>query len=447
MKKETTIQKALKENFSESQLLFDSPKEYHSDYSQCQSRKPDCVVKVNSAAEIQTLLALANDHNIPVTTRGAGTGKSGGAIPDENSIVISMANMNRILDIDTVNRTITAEPGVVLSDLQDAVLKKGLWYPVDPASFQTCTIGGNVACNAGGPRALKYGVTGDYVLGLQGIYGSGTPFQFGGKLRKDVAGYDMKRLLIGSEGTLGIITTITLKLLPLPKKETLLWFSFNSIEEGLNYLLSVLKESIQPSAVEFMPRLCIKAVESYHKKTYPFSDASSHLLVAFDSGEVPNMSVKPTMIATIKEDQEMLWKIRRDISPALSAISHAKFSEDITVPVSKVPELMRGLQRLSDHSNYICLGYGHLGDGNVHVNVLNTDKNNTKWEKDKPELAKKIIKLGLSLGGTLSGEHGIGLTKKAYMPLYFTSTDIDIMKAIKKGCDPNTILNPSKLFL
>jgi glycolate oxidase len=443
-----TILTALKEAFSKDQIIINPHEHYltdHSHYKTKKTQKPLCVIKVTTAAEVQTLLKLANHYKIPITTRGAGTGKAGGAIPDQNSIVLSMENMTQIIDVDIINRTVTVEPGVILINLKNEVQKQGLWYPVDPASLNTCTIGGNVACNAGGPSALKYGVTGDYVLGLQGIYGNGTPFQFGGKLYKDVAGYDMKRLLIGSEGTLGVITTITLKLLPLPKQERLVWYSFDSLDDGLNCLSTLLQNNNRPSAAEFMPRLCIKAIEKYHNTTVPFSDAPAHLLVAFDTEAGPDIDITPAFTATTKEDQEMLWSIRRDISPALSHISHGKFSEDITVPISKVAELIRGLQRLSDQSGYICLGYGHLGDGNVHVNVLNTKKNNTQWEKDKPKLAEKIIKLGIKLGGTLSGEHGIGLTKKVYMPLYFTDTDISIMKGIKKLCDPNRILNPSKI--
>jgi glycolate oxidase subunit GlcD len=389
---------------------------------------------------------LANKYLMPLITRGTGTGKAGGAIPDKNGVVVSLERMNRILNIDPINRTITVEPGVILSDLQEAIGKEGLWYPVDPASADWCTIGGNVACNAGGPRALKYGVTGDYVLGLKGVYGDGTFFQLGGKLLKDVAGYDLKRLLIGSEGTLGIITSITLKLLPPPPPEQVIWCGFDCISDGIDFLIAVLSQNIQPTAAEFMPGVCLKAVESYQKTVFPFSHHAAHLLLVLDARYQLDYSILPSCHRVQFDNPEALWAIRRDISESLTHVSISKCSEDITVPVSQLPALMRGLQRLTDQSDYVCLGYGHLGDGNVHVNVLNTDQPIEKWQIDQPYLVERIIKLGISLGGTLSGEHGIGLTKKPYMPLYFSERDITIMKGIKAQFDPNHILNPSKVF-
>mgnify|MGYP001292665805 CR=1 FL=1 len=442
----TDIIDALQCEFSEDQLILSPDSNYCEDYSQLPAQTPKCVVKVNQAVEVQTVLKLANQYRTLVTTRGGGSGKAGGSIPEENGIVLSLENMKKIIDIDLVNRTVTVEPGVLVADLQVAVESNNLWYPVDPASLKICTIGGNVACNAGGPRALKYGVTGDYVLGMQGFYGDGTPFQFGGKLYKDVAGYDLKRLMIGSEGTLGLITTITLKLLSIPQQERLYWFSFDTLETGVDYLVQLLQQNYQPSAAEFMPRICMKAVEKYQGKSYSFSDHAAHLLLAFDSVEEPDFSISPHVVAVSQEDQAELWQIRRDMSLALSHISRNKCSEDITVPVSKLAELMRGLRRLSDQTGYLCLGYGHLGDGNVHVNILNVDKSDEEWQQDKDIIVGKIIKLGVDLGGTLTGEHGVGLTKKAYMDLYFTARDLEIMKGIKAQCDPNGILNPSKII-
>jgi glycolate oxidase subunit GlcD len=442
----TLFMDALKTYFKAHQLMLTPEIEYCKDYSQLPPISPLCVVFVESTEDVLYLVKLANEYAIPLITRGAGTGKAGGSIPDENGVVVSLERMDRIQNIDHINRTITVEPGVILSDLQQAISQEGLWYPVDPASAEWCTIGGNVACNAGGPRALKYGVTGDYVIGIKGVYGDGTFFQLGGKLRKDVAGYDLKRLLIGSEGTLAIITSITLRLLPPPPPEQVIWCGFDCISDGIDFLIAVLSQNLQPTAAEFMPRVCIKAVESYHKTQYPFSHYAAHLLLVLDASHELNFSTLPPCHRVQFEDQASLWKIRRDISESLTHVSLSKCSEDITVPVSQLPALMRGLQRLTDQTDYICLGYGHLGDGNVHVNVLNTDQPIEKWHIDQPYIVERIIKLGISLGGTLSGEHGIGLTKKPFMPLYFSERDIAIMKGIKAQFDPNHILNPSKVF-
>jgi glycolate oxidase len=450
----------LKELMKNTQILTskDAMLAYTKDASYSTAVFPKAVVFAQKSSDVGLILEWANNNKVPVTVRGAGTGKSGGCIPDENGIVLSMERLNSVLEIDTNNKMVVTQPGVILNDLQEACLSENLWLPLDPSSQDKCTIGGMVIENAGGPRALKYGVTGDYVCGLEGYFGDGKPFKFGGKLYKDVAGYDLKKLLVGSEGTLGIITKITLKCIPPVKEELSMWITFNSLKEGVDFVRNKARSTIQPATAEFMQKECILAVENTLNIKIEHSDEKAHVLIMLDGADKTILEAQANemiselspqskvIIATDKNEQDHLWLARREISEALTSISKHKVSEDVTLPPFKISEFMEKLSKLDSTSSYSFIGYGHLGDGNIHVNILNNHEDESTWEKAKVSLIDQVMNLGLSCGGTPTGEHGIGLTKKKYMSDYFSSHEIDVMRKIKAIFDPNGILNTDKIF-
>lgn len=417
--------------------------------------KAEYVVEPRQESDIQDILYFANKHNIPVTVRGAGSGKSGGAIPEANGIVILMTHFASIIDFDLDNACIVVQSAVIIDDIKRKVEEKGLWYPPDPSSSDCCTIGGNVAENAGGAAALKYGVTGDYVLGCEGFFGNGEPFKFGGKCVKDVAGYDIKRLLIGSEGTLAILTKIYLRLIPKPKFEESLWCTFETMEQGAMFLRTMMQSSIRFSAAEFMQRDCVDAVELMHNESYIFNQGQAVVLMRMDAYSEDDMQSMKTYIqsslkayenATLFSDNSTLfWKVRHSVSEALEKKYSHKESEDVTVPPAQIVTYLATLDSF-DVKNIVFVAYGHLGDGNIHTNILNNGYSEDQWNKEKSIWIDKIMQLCIDLGGTLSGEHGIGLSKKRFMHLLFSSSEIKIMKDIKKRFDPNGILNPSKIF-
>ncbi|RAP34702.1 glycolate oxidase subunit GlcD [Candidatus Marinamargulisbacteria bacterium SCGC AAA071-K20] len=431
---------------------------YTKDFSYAPSVFPKAVVFAEKSNDVGIVLKWANANKIPVTVRGAGTGKSGGSIPLPNGIVLSMERMTTIKEIDTKNKMVVTEPGVILKDLQAKCLKEELWIPLDPSSLDKCTIGGMVTENAGGPRALKYGVTGDYVYGMQGFFGDGSPFKFGGKLYKDVAGYDLKRLLIGSEGTLGVLTEITLKCILPVKEEIGIWLTFETLEDGVSFVREIARSNVQPATAEFMQKECIEAVANHCNLHGDWGDENSHVFITLDGNNKSDLleqaqkitanqaNLSNVIIANDTETLEKLWKIRREISESLSGVSKHKVSEDITVPPHAISEFMSKLSDLDKGSLYSFIGYGHLGDGNIHVNILNTSQDEVNWEKDFPKLIDEVMTLCLSCGGTPTGEHGIGLTKKSYVTAFFQTHEIDLMKKIKKLFDPSNILNPNKIF-
>ncbi len=408
------------------------------DRSALEGHPPGIVVFPTQQADVIKTLLFANQHGIPVVTRGAGTGTTGGAVSATDGIVINLSRMNRIIEIDTKNHCIVVEPGVILETLHQAVESSGLFYPPDPASLSECTIGGNVAENAGGPRCLKYGVTGDYVRGLSGVYANGQPFKLGGKLLKNVAGLDLIHLLIGSEGTLGVITEITLSLIPLPQERRVFLGQFASTQLAIDGLHTLRMTGVCPSAAEFMDRRCVEAVRSRHPDM-SLPDADAYLIIELDS---PPFSLPDLFTETGPE----IWTIRRSISPALKAIGIEKMSHDITVPPAQIANYMTQLAIISEETGFIMLAYGHLGDGNLHVNILRGTHSTEEWRSQKENLETRVVELAVSMGGTITGEHGIGLTKKRFMPLMFSDTDIAIMRSIKKAFDPNGILNPGKIF-
>jgi glycolate oxidase len=417
---------------------------------------PRAVVKPVSTEDVSKLLDFAFKNNIPVVPRGAGSGMTSGAVPLEGSIVVSLEGMNRILEIDERNRVVTVEPGVINSHLQIALEKKGYFYPPDPTSMSFCTLGGNVAENASGPRALKYGLTRDYVLGLEIVLPNGRVVTVGTKTHKSVVGYDLTRLIVGSEGTLAIITKIFLKILPMPEEIVTLLCSFKELDKAAIAVSEITRAGIIPRTLEFMDRETIYAVEEYKTTGLP-KDLEALLLIEVDgtanlvlrdAERIGSICTSYGASVSVADDvfaRECLWEARRAISPALYRLSPSKINEDIVVPPARIPEMLRALQEISDKYKIKIVNFGHAGDGNIHVNIM-TDRENKEEYKRAEEAVKDIFESTIKLGGTISGEHGIGLTKARYIGMELSPESIELMKGIKKVFDPKGIMNPGKIF-
>jgi len=417
---------------------------------------PSAVVKPVNTQEVAELAAFANESGTPIVPRGAGTGMTGGSVPMKDVVVVSMEGMNRILEIDRQNMIAVVEPGVINGHLQEKLEEKGLFYPPDPASLKFCTLGGNVAENAGGPRAIKYGVTKDYVLGLETVLPDGRVIMTGGKTYKGVVGYDLTRLLVGSEGTLGIITKMFLKVLPLPEEVVTLLCTFSSLDEAAQTVSRITSSSIIPRTLEIMDRESISAVEKYKSFGLPLDAEAlllievdgSHLAASEDAEKIANLCTSANGNVSIAGDpysKQRLWDARRAISPALYKISPTKINEDIVVPRGRIAEMLQELRNIAEKYNLIIANFGHAGDGNIHVNVM-TDRNKPEEYNKAVESVKDIFEAALKLGGTISGEHGVGLTKRQYLNMELPETNIELMKAIKNIFDPKGILNPGKIF-
>lgn len=417
---------------------------------------PSAVVKPISTEEVSRVTAFAFEYKIPLIPRGAGTGMTGGSVPLRDSIILSLEGMNRILDVDEKNLVVVVEPGVINAHLQRKLESMGLFYPPDPASMEFCTLGGNVAENAGGPRALKYGVTRDYVLGLEIVLPDGKVLTTGVKTHKGVVGYDLTRLIVGSEGTLAVITKIFLKVLPLPQEVITLLCIFSSIDSAAMAVPRITSSKIIPRTLEFMDHEAIKAVEDY--KPIGLPDSAEALLLIEVDGSPQSVSVEAERIAGIctslgaevrvAEDtysSQRLWEARRAVSPALYRTSPSKINEDIVVLRSRIPEMISALKDIGNKYRIKIVNFGHAGDGNIHVNIM-TDKNNPDEYQRAKDSVRDIFEATLRLGGTISGEHGIGLTKARYVGMELSPVSIGIMKAIKKVFDPRGIMNPWKIF-
>ncbi|MBI5417313.1 FAD-binding protein [Candidatus Poribacteria bacterium] len=417
---------------------------------------PDIVVRPISAKEISEVLKIATANSIPVYVRGAATGLTGGCVPVNGGIVISLTRMNRIIEIDEKNLIAIVEPGVITSDLQKEVESRGLFYPPDPASVRMCTIGGNIAENSGGLRAIKYGVTGDYCLGLEAVLPTGEIIKTGSRTLKCVTGFDLKSLLIGSEGMLAVITKIYIKLLPLPEKKLTISAYFHNAEEAANTVSEIIKNKIIPTALEFIDKDTIQYVEKFLKVAYP-AGTEALLLIEVD-GNADQIEKELELVRQIckkcgafdlsiarKEDERTkLWEIRKSISPALYQIASKKINEDICVPRSEIPEILRRVKNISDKYKLTILCFGHAGDGNIHVNIMiNPEKENME---NAEQAVLEIMQNTIELNGTISGEHGIGNTKMKYLEMEVGTDFIRIMKQIKKFFDPAGILNPGKMF-
>jgi glycolate oxidase len=451
---------ALKEIVGKDNVLTirESLETYSHDETPGLSHLPDVVVKPKTAQEISKIMKLANKEEIPVTPRGGGTGLSGGAVPWLGGILMSFERMNQIKEIDTKNSMAVVEAGVIAQSLEDEAAKYGLFYPPDPASLDSCMIAGNVAECAGGPRTFKYGVTRDYVKGMEAVLPQGEIIRMGGKLIKNVTGYSLMHLIVGSEGTLAIVTEVTLKLLPLPEAKIDLLIPFNSLEQSVDTAVKIIRSGIAPATIEFMEREAIKASEKYLEKKTPFSDAEVHILVELD-GKKENIQKEyevlgelalengaiDVYVAEDKGEQDRVWEARRAISEALKSKSEIDH-EDTVVPTSEIPNLIKNLKELEKKYGLKIVCYGHIGDGNIHVNALKENMADKEWREKVPKLVKEIFDTVMQLGGMISGEHGIGLAKKAYLPLALDRAQIELMKRIKKTFDPKNILNPGKIF-
>jgi len=418
---------------------------------------PDAVVFPENREQIGQIMKLASTYAIPVIPRGAGTGMTGGIVPLYGGVVLPLTRMNRIIEIDTDNQIAIVEPGVVTGDLQNAVRRHGFFYPPDPASLKYCTIGGNAAECAGGPSAVKYGVTKDYVIGLEVVLPSGEIINTGARTEKSVTGYDLTRLFIGSEGTLGIITRLILRLLPLPPhKETFLLTS-TSLKRTTEMVTEILSASIKPCTLEYMDRTTIGVVSEIMKNPPP-KDTEALLIVEID-GEKPIVAEQAERLRALLDGQaefslrqaantkeiEEIWQARRSISPSVLKLRPNKISEDVAVPRSRIPELVTFTEQLSKELDLLILTFGHAGDGNIHVNIM-LDRSIPE-EVERGSIAKdRLFQQAIKLDGTLSGEHGIGFSKAPYMGYELNEATLTLMKQIKSLFDPKNILNPGKIF-
>ncbi len=423
---------------------------------------PEAVARVRSAGQISAILRLARERRFPVTPRGAGQGLSGGAVPALGGLVLSTERMDRILEIDRENLMVTVEPGVITGNLHRAVEAEGLFYPPDPASLDSCSIGGNIAENAGGPRALKYGVTKDYVVGLEAVLPSGQIVSMGGKVVKNVTGYSLIQLLVGSEGTLAVTTKILLRLIPLPRERVDLLIPFADIRAAGRSVSRIIEARIVPAALEFMERDSVLAVEKLTGKEVPFHEAAAHLLITLDGNDRATIDADYERIGQIcLEDgaldvlvadnlpaRERLWDARKKIIEALKALSpeHIMDTMDVVVPRSRIPSLLDRIRDAAREEELKIISFGHAGDGNVHVNIIK-DMEDRVWQERVPRAVSRIYRDAVALGGMVTGEHGIGLVRKQALSLNLDQAQIELMRSIKEDFDPDYILNPGKIFL
>jgi len=419
---------------------------------------PDAVVFPATSEEVAGILKLANKEGFAVIPRGAGSGMSGGALPVQGGLVMSMNRFNRILLIDQDNLICKVEPGVVTAQLQKEVEEVGLFYPPDPASLNISTIGGNVAECAGGLRALKYGVTRDYVLGLTIVLPTGQIIKTGVETMKGVAGYDLTRLIVGSEGTLAVVTAVTLRLIPKPaSKKTMIAF-FPDVSSTALTISDIIRKKIIPTILEFIDRRCLDCIRQEMDIPIPV-DAGGMLLIEVDGDnaivEQEGEKIRDACIrggclkfetASNNEEADRLWEARRNVSPSLAKLRPHKISEDIVVPRSRMPELFAYLSELEHKYGLPVPAFGHAGDGNIHVNVM-LDKNNPKELENAQTLIKALFKELIRIGGTITGEHGIGITKLPYLEMEIPRPGLELMGRIKRAFDPNGILNPGKIFV
>jgi glycolate oxidase len=455
--------KQFKKIAGEKYVLLDEPSllDYSHDETEDFHYLPEIVVKPRTAEEISAILKICNRDKIPVTPRGAGTGLSGGALPHLGGVLLSTERMNTILQIDERNLQVITEPGVITEVLQNTVRERQLFYPPDPSSRGSCFIGGNISENSGGPKAVKYGVVKDYVLNLEVVLPTGEIIWTGANVLKNATGYNLTQLIVGSEGTLGIVTKIVLRLIPLPKHDLLMLVPFNSAESACAAVSAIFRAGYTPSAMEFMERDALEWVSQFldNNSVRIGEGVQAHLLVEvdgnnlevlmqeiegiteivqqFDSGEI--------LFAEDAQQKAELWKMRRRVAEAVKSHSVYK-EEDTVVPRAELPALLKGVKAIGNKYGFHSVCYGHAGDGNLHVNIIKGDLPDDVWNGSVKAGIREIFLLVKELGGTLSGEHGIGLVQKEYMDIIFGETEMKLMKDIKAVFDPNNILNAGKIF-
>lgn len=447
-----------------SQFVFDDTESleiYAHDETENLLYRPEIVIKPRSVDEISSIMKICNEHIIPVTPRGAGTGLSGGAIPRFGGVVLSMERMNSILQIDEKNFQVITEPGVITEVLQNEVKAKGLFYPPDPSSRGSCFIGGNIAENSGGPKAVKYGVVKDYVLNLEIVLPNGDIVWTGANVLKNATGYNLTQLIVGSEGTLAIVTKIVLKLIPFPKYDLLLLAPFASLEKASEAVNAIFLAGHTPSAMELVEIDALQIVsEMIGAGSIPINEnVAAHLLVEVDGNNQDVLLKEMESITEVLENKgageiffaddtiqkDALWKLRRRTAEAVKLKGYT-IEEDTVVPRAELPALIRGVKKLGKEKNFHAVCYGHAGDGNLHIRIKKEGIVNSYQNEEMQQILIALFKLVKSLGGTISGEHGIGLIQKPYMHLVFNEAAIQLMRAIKKCFDPNNILNPGKIF-
>lgn len=422
---------------------------------------PEVVIKPANTGEISAILKICNQYKINITPRGAGTGLSGGALPHLGGVLLSTERLNKIIEIDQRNLQVITEPGVITEMLQDAVKAKGLFYPPDPSSRGSCFIGGNISENSGGPKAVKYGVVKDYVLNLEVVLATGEIIWTGANVLKNATGYNLTQLIVGSEGTLGIVTKIVLKLIPLPKYDMLMLAPFTKAENACAAVSAIFMAGYTPSALEFMERDAIEWVMRFvDNSIVPLNDdVQAHLLIEVDGNDmdvlmkemegiseiVAQFEAGEILFADDAQQKAELWKLRRRVAEAVKSHSIYK-EEDTVVPRAELPVLLKGVKDIGKRYGFHSVCYGHAGDGNLHVNIIKGELSDEDWNGSLKDGIKEIFVLVKSLGGTLSGEHGVGLVQKEYMSIVFDNVQLRLMKEIKKIFDPNNILNAGKIF-
>lgn len=421
---------------------------------------PEIVLKPANTEEVSKILAYCNQHTIPVTARGAGTGLSGGALPIKGGVTLSMERFNKINYIDEKNFQVSVQPGVINEVLQQAVKEKGLFYPPDPASKGSCFLGGNVSLSSGGPRALKYGTTRDYVLNLEVVLANGDIITTGANTLKYATGYNLTHLMIGSEGTLGIVTNMVLKLIPAPKNNLLLLASFTSPEQACKAVNAIFLAGCNPSACEFVEPEGFRLAADMLQISFDIPAAvKAYLLIEVDGNEMDNLMKECEVIsealydleaidilfAESADQKEYFWKLRRSIGEATKYNNTYK-EEDTVVPRGTLPELFNGVKEIGLKYGFRTVCYGHAGDGNLHVNILKDQLSDEFWNTTLDNAIVEIFTLCKNLGGTISGEHGIGLVQQKFMNVVMPSTNLALMKSIKLAFDPNQILNPGKVY-
>lgn len=421
---------------------------------------PQIVLKPYNTAQVSIIMIYCNKRNIPVTPCGARTGLSGGSLPIFGGVALSLENFNKIIQIDEKNLQATVEPGVINQVFRDFVEQKNLFYPPDPASKGSSFLGGNLAENSGGPKALKYGVTKDYVLNLEVVLATGEAIWTGANVLKNSTGYDLTSLMIGSEGTLGIITKIVFKLIPLPTKDITMLVPFKSAEKACEAVSAIFMKGITPSALEFIERDAIDWTLKYSDiKMDIKEDIQAHLLIEVDGNDLDDLfsdcekisnvlydfECGEILLAESKEQKDRLWRLRRMVGEAVKSNSIYK-EEDTVVPRAELANLLTGVKKIGEEYGFKSVCYGHAGDGNLHINIIKGDMSDQKWDLEIKDAIREIFILTKKLGGTISGEHGIGFVQKDYIDIVFSNKEIELQKGIKNLFDPKNILNPGKIF-
>jgi glycolate oxidase len=422
---------------------------------------PELVIQAHTTEDVSKVMSYCNEHHIPVTPRGAGTGLSGGALSIYGGVALDMRKMNKIIHLDMQNFQVTVEPGMITEELQNTVKEKGLFYPPDPASKGSCFIGGNIAENSGGPRAVKYGVVKDYVLNLEIVLPNGDIMWTGANVLKNATGYNLTQLIVGSEGTLCVVTKIVLRLIPAVTNDLLLLVPFRHAAQACQAVNAICMAGFTPSALEFMERDALECAINFYQSSavnLP-DDIQAHLLIEVDGQHMEQLykeaeaiaeiveqyDIDEVLFAATAEQKQALWKLRRVVGEAVKGNSIYK-EEDTVVPRAKLPALLASVKAIGKTYGFRSVCYGHAGDGNLHVNIVKGDMSDDDWNNKLPLGVRQIFEEVVALGGTISGEHGIGLVQKNYMNIAFSTTQLQLMQSIKRVFDPNGIMNPGKIF-